>query len=273
MSSPATSPLLIGISARIHYPIKPVPDLGGVYTKTLHYLEQSVAHWVMSRGVLALMIPPIEREGLIERSDMSLHAYAEALDGLVLQGGNDLAPQSYGETPLKPEWAGDAVRDKYEMQLVKAFIDLGKPIIGICRGHQLLNVYMGGTLYQDIATQLPGSIAHRNLEHYERQFHGMRLQSGTPLAALYPDKGEVAVNSIHHQAVKTLGRDLVAEAHSVPDGLVEALRWNGPSYVFGMQWHPEFMAQQTLHPEQLDGKPILNQFLNAVREHKARGQQ
>ena len=81
----------------------------------------------------------------------------------------------------------------------------------------------------------------------------------------------MAVNSIHHQAVKYLGRELTVEARSVPDGLVEALRWSGPSYVFGMQWHPEFMAQSTLHAEQLDGKPILNDFLNAVRERKARG--
>jgi putative glutamine amidotransferase len=267
----ASRTLLIGISARIHYPLQPVHDLGGVYTKTLHFLEQSVAHWVMSRDVLALMIPPIEREGRIERSDMSLHAYAEQLDGLVLQGGNDLAPESYDETPLKPEWAGDAVRDRYEMQLVRAFIDFGKPIIGICRGHQLLNVFLGGTLYQDIPTQLPESIAHRDLDHYERKFHGMQLEPGTRLAQLYPDKTRVAVNSIHHQAVKDLGRELTVEARSVPDGLVEALRWTGPSYVFGMQWHPEFMAQSNLHEEQLDGKPILNDFLHAVRERKARG--
>jgi putative glutamine amidotransferase len=266
-----SSTLLIGVSARIHYPIKPVHDLGGVYTKTLHYLEQSVAHWVMSRDVLALMIPPIEREGLIERSDMSLHAYAEQLDGLVLQGGNDLAPESYGETALRPEGAGDPVRDKYEVQLVKAFIDFGKPIIGICRGFQLLNVYMGSTLYQDIGTQVSDANAHRDLDNYERQFHALRLEPGTRLAGLYPDKSEVAVNSIHHQAVKDLGRDLTVEARSVPDGLVEALRWTGPSYVFGMQWHPEFMAQQALHAEQLDGKPILNDFLHAVRERKARG--
>ena len=79
----ASAPLMIGISARIHHPVGPVLTLGGVYTKTLHYLEQSVAHWVLSKDVLAVMIPAIESEGLIKRSDMSLASYAEYLDGLV----------------------------------------------------------------------------------------------------------------------------------------------------------------------------------------------
>lgn len=266
-----STPLLIGVSARIHHPSKPRPDLGGVFTKTLHYLEQSVAHWVMSRDVLVLMIPPIEAKGRLVRADMSLHAYAEQLDGLVLQGGNDLAPQSYGETPQQAEWAGDAVRDKYEMELVKAFVDLGKPIIGICRGCQLLNVFMGGTLYQDIATQVPHAIAHRDLDKYEHQFHDVELLPLTQLAGLYAPLQRAVVNSIHHQGIKELGRELVVEARSVGDGLIEAIRWNGPSYLFGMQWHPEFMAQEKLHAEQLDGRPILQDFLSAVRQRKALG--
>jgi putative glutamine amidotransferase len=265
-----TTPLLIGVSARIYYPAGPVLDIGGVFTKTLHYLEQSVAHWVMSRNVLALMIPPIEREGLIVSSDMSLSAYAEHLDGLVLQGGNDVAPESYGEKAMSPAWAGDRVRDLYEIDLFNAFVAAGKPIIGICRGCQLINVALGGTLYQDIPTQLPHASTHHDANLYERQLHSVNLVQGTHLAKLYPDKMQAAVNSIHHQAVKDVGRDLVVEALAVPDGLVEAIRWRGPSYVFGMQWHPEFLAQRNLHEEQLDGKPILKDFLDAVRERKLR---
>ena len=112
-----TAPLLIGVSARIHHPSDLSRELGGVYTKTLHYLEQSVAHWIISKNVLVFMIPAVESEGLVLRTEMRLYHYAEALDGLVLQGGADMAPESYGETPLHPEWAGDRVRDKYEMEL------------------------------------------------------------------------------------------------------------------------------------------------------------
>jgi len=258
-------PLIIGISARIHHPVGPVLDLGGVYTKTLHYLEQSVAHWVIAKDVLAVMIPAIESEGLIQRSDMSLASYAEYLDGLVLQGGADIAPQSYGETPLHADWAGDAVRDRYEIDLFNAFVAAGKPVIGICRGCQLINVALGGTLFQDIPTQLPAAVSHRDTAMYERALHDVSFVAGSRLAQLYPGVAQSKINTIHHQAVKDLGRDLVIEALGVPDGVVEAIRWRGPSYVFGMQWHPEFLALATLDQAQLDGRPILNDFLATAR--------
>jgi putative glutamine amidotransferase len=261
-------PLLIGVSARIHHPRGPVIDLGGVFTKTLHYLEQSVAHWVLSKNVLVVMIPAIESEGLIQRSEMKLSAYAQLLDGLVLQGGADVSPETYGEKPLAPEWVGDRVRDRYEIELFNAFVAAGKPIIGICRGCQLINVALGGTLFQDIPTQVPEAISHRDHDKYDQQVHPMNLVQGTKLAALYPGTTQAMINSIHHQAVKDLGRDLVVEALGVPDGIIEAIRWRGPSYVFGMQWHPEFLAAATLHQSQLDGKPILQDFLDAARERK-----
>src|SRR5207253_6444317 len=112
-----TTPLLIGVSARIHHPHGLARDLGGVYTKTLHYLEQSVAHWVISANVLVFMIPAIESEGLIKRTDMRLYHYAEALDGFVLQGGADMARESYGAKAERSESAGDRVRDRYEIEL------------------------------------------------------------------------------------------------------------------------------------------------------------
>lgn len=259
-------PLLIGVSARIYYPGGPVLDLGGVWTKTLHYLEQSVAHWLLGRDVLPVMIPAVDRESLVRRTDVSLHGYAQMLDGLVLQGGNDIAPQTYGESPLAPEWAGDRIRDRYEIELLDAFIEAGKPVLGICRGCQLINVAFGGTLYQDIPTQRPDATRHLDTAHYEHLMHEVELVEGTQLAALYPGTRRATINSIHHQAVKDLAPDLVVEARSTTDGMVEALRWNGRGYVFGMQWHPEFMAQRALHAEQLDGHPILHDFLAAARK-------
>ena len=240
------TPLLIGVSARIHHPEGSARDLGGVYTKTLHYLEQSVAHWVISANVLVFMIPAIESEGLIKRGDMRLYHYSEALDGLVLQGGADIAPESYGKKAERPEWAG----------------------LGICRGCQMINVAFGGTLHQDIGTAMPEALNHRNIEQYEKHFHKMRFVQGTRLARLYPGRTEATVNTIHHQAVNKLGRGLEVEAVAVPDNVIEAIRWRGPSYVFGVQWHPEFMFGPAQSDEHLDGGPILNEFLEAAKERK-----
>jgi len=223
-----------------------------------------VAHWLMSPSVLTVIIPTGGQESLVTRADLSLDGYAEALDGLLLQGGNDLAPETYGETPLHPDWHGDRIRHRYEMDLVERFMRAGKPVLGICRGCQLINVVFGGTLVQDIATQLPQALRHVDHDHYERQLHPLDLLPGTRLAQLYGGPRRATVNSIHHQAVKDLGRELVVEARA-PDGLVEAIRWAGPSYVFGMQWHPEFLALDDYHALQLDGRPILDDFLAAAR--------
>ena len=254
--------LLIGVSARIYYPAGPVLDLGGVWTKTLHYLEQSVAHWVMSGGALPVMVPAVDADSIVTRSEIELAHYAEALDGLVLQGGNDLAPESYGEAPLHPDWAGDRVRDRYEMELVEAFIQAGKPVFGICRGFQLLNVMHGGTLLQDIATQRPDSVAHRDTPRFERHFHEIELVGGSRLAELYPQVSRARVNSIHHQGIKDLAPGFDIEARSPDDGLIEAIRRRGPGYVAAVQWHPEF--HDTQHGS-FDDSAMLNDFLSVAR--------
>mgnify|MGYP001600587135 FL=1 len=106
---------------------------------TLQYLEQSVAHWLMTADALVFMIPSIEGGGLIRRGNIRVADYVAELDGLVLQGGADVNPLTYGETPLKPEWEGDRARDMYEIDLLQEFVSAGKPVLGICRGLQLIN--------------------------------------------------------------------------------------------------------------------------------------
>jgi putative glutamine amidotransferase len=96
-------PLLIGVSARIYMPGTAGINVSGIWTKNLHYLEQSVAHWVLSGHAMAVMIPAVTKDSIVTRSDLDLDDYAHTLDGLVLQGGNDVAPETYGETPLHPD--------------------------------------------------------------------------------------------------------------------------------------------------------------------------
>ena len=259
-------PLKIGISARLLY-----PDSRRVFlpTKSVQYLEQSVANWVMSGEVLAFMVPALSLASPHLPSGIAKKDYVDALDGLVLQGGADIAPETYGEMPLNPEWSGDRVRDGYEIRLFEEFVRQGKPVFGICRGCQLINVALGGTLFQDIGTQVGKSVLHRCDRRYEDNFHAMRVVEGSWLSRLYPRAGISRINTIHHQAVKTLGRDLVIEAVSEPDGVVEAVRWAGPSFVVGVQWHPEFM--DPADTELLDGKPLLQAFLAACRARQATG--
>jgi putative glutamine amidotransferase len=233
--------------------------------KTLQYVEQSVAHWVMAGGALAVMIP--NPQGDTRRGDVTLEHYAQWLDGLVLEGGSDLWPGSYRETPLQEGWNGDRIRDDYEIALASAFIAAGKPVFGVCRGLQLLNVAFGGTLHQDIATQRPDAIAHRESALYDRHFHDVEFVAGSRLTQLYPGVARAKVNSVHHQAIKDLASGLVVEARCPDDGVIEAVRRPGASFVAAVQWHPEFHRQEL---GTLDDAPILQDFLDAARAARTR---
>ena len=253
--------LIIGVSARIFHP---EPGAIGLSSKTLQYLEESIAQWVMSRDVMVLMIPSINNSSLLHNSSIRLRDYAKQLDGLVLQGGADVAPMTYAQAVTRPEWNGDRARDMYELELLHEFIEAGKPVLGICRGCQLINVAFGGTLHQDIASDVPNAISHVN-DKYDRNSHSIHLTEGGLLAGLFAaQSGAPLVNSIHHQAVNTLGRDIVVEATSTEDQIIEAIRHSKSNFVVGLQWHPEFHRAGSA--ELLDCTVILDRFLRAARE-------
>ena len=252
--------LKIGISACFFHPD---PQRAVFKGRTLQYVEQEMAHWVMQKDAMALMIPSPEGDSRRPGSRVSVGDYARELDGLVLMGGSDVSPESYGEKALKPEWNGDRIRDDYEITLLRAFIAAGKSVLGVCRGAQVINVAQGGTLYQDLASQFPGALNHRNWDIYDRNSHATSIVPGSGLARLYPGLTLTKTNSVHHQAARELGRDLVVEAWSEPDRVVEAIRWNGPSYVFAVQWHPEFHDRND--SSFINDTPILDDFLAHAR--------
>ena len=254
--------LTIGLSARL---LHPRAGGKGLDSKTLQYLEQSVAQWIMARDVLVFMIPSITRDGILDRSVMRLSDYAKNIDGLVLQGGADINPAAYGETELRPEWAGDRTRDMYEMELLHEFLECGKPVLGICRGAQLINVAMGGALYQDIQSQLPESTEHL-AEAYDRHVHGVVLEPGGLLERRLGSPAECKVISIHHQGIRTLGRELIVEARAEGDGMIEAIRGTGRNFLLGLQWHPEF--RRPGDEGILDCLPLLEAFLDAARSRR-----
>ena len=268
LNSTATlRPLLIGVSARIYYPTTPVLDLGGVWTRTLHYLEQSVSVWLSRGGALPVMVPGVDSRSLALIGAEQIDRYAHALDGLLLQGGNDVCPATYGEAALRSEWAGDAIRDHYELALIESFVQAGKPVFGICRGMQLLNVAFGGTLYQDLPTQHPQTgDTHYARQAYEQNFHEVDIVPGGWLARLYPQHRHCRVNSIHHQGIKDLAPTFHVEARCPDDGLVEAIHSKRHDFVAGVQWHPEFhgIGEAAV----FDDSKLLTDFLSAC--HRAR---
>ncbi len=251
----------IAISACVLYPD---PIRNAFAKKTLHYIESSVPEWLSNGGALPVMVPIPSAE----KRDQLLAHYALALDGLVLHGGIDVAPSSYGEAVQDPRWAGDPWRDAYEMALLRAFVAAGKPVFGICRGLQLINVCFGGSLVQDIATQKPDARQHRDADRYDQLFHALEIAPDTRLSQLLNGLHQHTINSVHHQCIKQLASGFIAEAHCPDDGTIEAIRATGTDWIAGVQWHPEFHRGAD---GVLNDAPLLADFLaQAARVKQSR---
>ncbi len=168
-------------------------------------------------------------------------AIAEMLqcDGLLLSGGEDMDPKYYGQTPT--EKCGEIVprRDEVEMKMLEAFFATGKPILGICRGEQLMNVYFGGSLHQDIVDI--STCRHNDYPHKNLGCHIVSLTGGTKLARIMR-KQTLRVNSLHHQAAATVGKNILVSA-ICEDGIIEGIEHAVHPFCVGVQWHPEHMVR------------------------------
>jgi putative glutamine amidotransferase len=161
--------------------------------------------------------------------------------GLVLPGGGDVNPVQYGEPPHRTFDAAENGRDEYELELLRRALESDVPLLAICRGIQVLNVARGGTLVQDIPSELPSGINHMLREPPNAIAHDIWVTPGTMLERLLKDRLEgdtCAVNSRHHQAVKVVGEGLIVAA-TAPDGVIEAVEDSRKRFCLGVQWHPE----------------------------------
>lgn len=221
----------------------------GIPTQTLQSIEiipeGLPLSWVMNHryyvavagvGGAPFMIPLLEDEGV-------LRALYERLDAVFLAGGVDMDPASYGEELHPLCGRTDPPRDRVELLFARWALQEGKPVLGVCRGMQVLNVALGGTLLQDCAELHPGAIKHDYFPGagHERDYlaHTVTVREDTRLRALLGE-AEVPVNSMHHQGILRLAEGLVASAHA-PDGLIEAVEVPGDPFVVGVQWHPEML--------------------------------
>jgi putative glutamine amidotransferase len=218
----------------------------------------SVSSWyvrsVTAAGGLALPLPVQAPE--------AAEAYVATIDGLLLSGGKDIDPAYYGEEPAKGFGAIDHGRDAWEMSLFRAALERGLPIFGICKGIQLINVALGGNLYQDLSTHRPGTGLHYPEEMpVDQPFHGLRIEKGSLVESALGGE-PVRVNSFHHQAVRDLGRGLKVTA-TAPDGVIEAIESTDPgSFILGVQFHPESL---TLNYPVFLG--LFSAFVEASRNH------
>jgi putative glutamine amidotransferase len=194
-------------------------------------LREDYVRSVETAGGLPLVLAPGRPEDAAE--------VLGRVDALLLTGGADLDPKYYGEKPHLKLGPTFEERDAFELALVREALRRDLPLLAICRGHQVLNVAMGGTLVQDIPSQLPGAGAHDpDVERWET-CHDVEILPGTRLREILGTE-RVAVNSFHHQSVKGLGGGLVLSARS-PDGVVEGIEVPRGTrrFVVGVQWHPE----------------------------------
>jgi putative glutamine amidotransferase len=221
------------------------------------YINEDYVVSLRRAGALPVLLPPVA-----DASDAQ--ALIEGLDGLLVAGGADLHPQTYGEEPhpLLEQTFPD--RDASDALLLGAGLAGGLPVLGICRGLQALNVFRGGALYQDLS--LSGAqppVQHRQPATDRRApGHSVTLKPGSRLHGLWG--GTLPVNTFHHQGIRVLGEGLEAVGWSV-DGLIEAVEGPGPAYLVAVQWHPEMLAA--------DGDERARQlFADFVRETRGRTQ-
>jgi putative glutamine amidotransferase len=205
-------------------------------------------------GAVPLGLIPDVRAGA--RADLLL----DRLDGLLLIGGVDVEPAAYGAERTDRTEQTEPGRDAFELALARAALHRDLPVLGICRGLQVLNVATGGTLHQHLPDS--GFAEHRPAPGRldSETFHTVEVDSGT-LAAGLAGAGVQVVNSHHHQGVATLGDGAVATARSLPDGVPEAVEWPAQRYALGVQWHPE--AAELTH--------ALTDFVAAAAEHAGHG--
>jgi putative glutamine amidotransferase len=180
-----------------------------------------------------------------------------AVDGILLTGGDDVSPEFYGEKTINSNWRIDVARTYFESRLIKEALAQQKPIYGICRGCQMLNVALGGNMYQDITTQVKNAIEHTSPNKPNWRTHVVLISSDSLLHSIL-NKRKITVTSSHHQAIKDLVADLRIGA-TAEDNIIEAVDKPDEKFVLGVQWHPEVMAND---PVQLQ---ILQAFINACR--------
>lgn len=233
--------------------MKPIIGLSPLYDadKGMLWMRPGYLDVLYACGAIPLVLP-FDSDGVDVEQILSI------CDGLLMTGGVDVNPALYGEERLPECQEPQPIRDELDYKLLDKALETDMPVLCICRGYQILNVFLGGTLYQDLPTQRPGSLVHVMEPPFESLCHRVNLEEGEPLYELLKEN-QLPVNSIHHQAIRRVAPELIPMAYSV-DGVVESVWMPGKRFVWGVQWHPEWIWD-------VDGrqKRIVQHFVDACR--------
>jgi putative glutamine amidotransferase len=218
---------------RLMRPLIGIPCQGNLRSKYPRFCAgKPYCHALHVAGGAPVLLP-------LHNEHAALLEMVARLDGLLLSGGGDVAPQLFGEKRLAPLRSVDLPRDEMELWLVRQAVQRNLPTLAICRGIQILNVALGGTLYQDIKSQLPGALRHDFHGDYPRTYkgHALHVKTGNRLGHILGCDA-LEVNSFHHQCLKEVASALQVTAQA-PDGVIEGVELPGSHFVIGVQWHPE----------------------------------
>ncbi len=214
--------------------MKPIIGLSSGYDleEKTYVLKEYYIEAILKAGGLPLILPAVSEEDIIQ-------SYSSLCDGLVLTGGGDADPFFWGEWPHKDLGEINPTRDFFELELALAIMKRGQPILGICRGCQIINLAAGGSLVQDLA----GDFMHQQKAPRNYASHPVFIEKSSRLAGILKNE-EIRVNSFHHQAIKIPGWGMAVSA-CAPDGTIEAIEYlNEEQFIIGIQWHPECLQDR-----------------------------
>lgn len=237
--------------------MKPVIGItADIENESKHVLGNNNVEAIIRAGGLPVIIPT----GI----DKEVQQLCKMLDGLLLTGGGDIDPMLFGEEPHKHLGDVSPSRDLIEMALVKEMLKLNKPVLGICRGLQIINIALGGNMYQDIYSQRDVPLLqHAQKAHRYHQSHLVQVEKGSLLESITKSE-QIKVNSYHHQAVKDVPLPLIVSGVA-SDGTIEAIESTKHAFVLGVQWHPEALADN----KETVSLDIFEKFLEKSRESRA----
>jgi len=217
------------------------------------YLKREYHKSIINAGGIPILLANTSEISIIKE-------YIESIDGLLVSGGEDLHPKYFGQKPHKSITLSAPERDNFEIKIIKLALKNNIPVFGICRGFQVINIALGGNIFQDLSCAPFKALRHADPKEVGDVFHKIKIEKNTLLSEII-GAGRIEVNSSHHQIINKIGKRLKASAHS-PDGVIESLESPDFRFLLAVQWHPEMISKR------FHSKRLFNAFIEECRKSR-----